>query len=68
MTEKIISYIVMSIAVLIVGFIVLKVNEYKCITVAETQGYEAVYKFYPNVCYIKKDGKLIDYKRFVAER
>ena len=68
MTDKILSYVGMALAFIVIGFVTFKINEYKCLTVAETQGYEAVYKLYPNVCYIKKDGKLIDYKRFVEER
>lgn len=68
MRDKILSYIGMALAVLVVGFVTLKVREYECLTIAGTQGYEAVYKFYPNVCYINIDGKLIDYNKFVVER
>lgn len=68
MTDKVLSYVGMALAVLVVGFVTLKAREYECLTIAGTQGYEAVYKFYPSVCYIKKDGKLIDYKRFIVER
>lgn len=43
-------------------------KELKCSSIAGKQGYDAVYDYVDDICYIVKDGKLVDYNKFIEQR
>lgn len=68
MSKKTIINIFVCIVWLLLAFCGLKYKEMQCQRKAEMQGYDAVYDYINNMCFIEKDGRLIDYNKFIEQR
>lgn len=68
MSEKTSQYVAIVIVCVLIVFLGIIGKEIQCSRIAGKQGYVALYDYVDNICYIVKDGKLVDYNKFIEQR
>lgn len=68
MSERMIQNIILAAFLIFIALLGVFAQEMKCSRIAGKQGYDAVYDYVDDICYIVKDGKLVDYNKFIEQR